>query len=292
LSSPTLWRRSAIRQAVDVVHANPAEHASTRKRLGDREHCLRDLGYFRTYRHQVVDGEEAPHVSFGIPPERELVVLERQCAEQVPRGPGTRWPVRTQRERAVEVPHRVTGGLQTQLSRLHRIRKGPAEARHDHPFVSRLPVDVEEPGLGGDAAAPQHLPPPAVAVRLGRGDVVRHDVHQQPHAMATGRLPKAPQGGLATECIAHGRRIDHVVAVRTAVHRLRHRREVEVADSEVRQRAHGTLGGGEAEVGSQLDAVGGDRRRVGRHDPILAHGSARSGTVFFSPPRDVPIKGR
>ena len=73
--------------------------------------------------------------------------------------------------------------------------------RQPHPPLARLPVDVEEAGVAGVAAAGEEVPPPGVGGGHLDPHVVGHHVDQQPHPPLVDdarqpleRLPRAAGG--------------------------------------------------------------------------------------------------
>ena len=110
-------------------------------------------------------------------------------------------------------------------------------------------VDVEE------ALAQLRIGPEAVG-GIGR-HVVGYDVEHDPHAGAVSRGRQLPEGRLAAEIVGEPRRVDDVVAVRRAGARLQRRAQVQVRDPEVAQIGDQLGGGREAELGGQLQPVGG-----------------------------------
>ena len=77
------------------------------------------------------------------------------------------------------------------------------------------------------------------------------------------RVAERAQRALAAELLRDPARVDDVVAVRRAVPRLEHRREVEVADAELAQvRARARARRRSVSVGAELEPVGRAQRRV------------------------------
>jgi hypothetical protein len=93
------------------------------------------------------------------------------------------------------------------------------------------------------------------------GEVVGDDVDHDAEAVAAAHLRQPGEALLAAELVAQARRVDGVVAVGRPRHRLRDRRQVEVADAEGGEVGDGL--GGRREVGlrRELPPVGGDELR-------------------------------
>ena len=73
------------------------------------------------------------------------------------------------------------------------------------------------------------------------------------------RLAQHVVAGGAAELVAHEVVVDHVVAVRRAGRGGERRRDVDVGDAELGEIGHERGGVGEAEVGCELQAIGGER---------------------------------
>ena len=89
--------------------------------------------------------------------------------------------------------------------------------------LHRMPVDVEEAREARARAVLEHVEPPRVR-RLRDAHVVRHEVHDVPHAARVQRVDPRPVLLVGADLRVEPRRIGDVVAVRAAGHRLQIRR--------------------------------------------------------------------
>lgn len=131
-----------------------------------------------------------------------------------------------------------------------------------HDAVVARPVDVEEVRVRTRAAVLEHVEPPAVAAARNR-HVIRHDVDNHRHALGAHRGGQAVEPIVAAQGGRHALGVHRVVAVGRALGGLEDRRQVEVADAELREVRHHGDGVVERERGAQLQPVGRAPRRHG-----------------------------
>ena len=135
-----------------------------------------------------------------------------------------------------------------------------AEERHQHTFLQigaiRVPVDVEPSGRDGVRTPFEDIEPVGV---VGPADahVVRHEVEDLAEAIGLQGRVHAGIGVCIAKLVVERIVVHDVVAVRAAGPRLEIGRGIEVADAKLGQvgREPGSIV--EAEVGRELQAVGG-----------------------------------
>ena len=120
-------------------------------------------------------------------------------------------------------------------------------------------VDVEE------ALAQGRVGPERVGVVSGH--VVGHEIEHDPQPRGVRGRGQLPEGLLAAEIRRDPRRVHDVVAVGRAGPRLQRGGQVEVTDAEIAQIGDALARGREAEVGGELQAVGGAQRDAGPTRP-------------------------
>src|SRR5579875_824652 len=117
------------------------------------------------------------------------------------------------------------------------------------------PVHVEIAGIDRRRPVLQDVPPPTVVWRRHR-----HVVWDYVHYLAEAGHPKGALeclvALLAPELFVDSRRVHNVVAMRAPPGGLQHRREVDVAHSQLRKVRRDLRSVGEAEAGVQLEPVG------------------------------------
>ena len=96
----------------------------------------------------------------------------------------------------------------------------------------------------------EHRPPPRVLG--GGGHVVGHDVEHQPQARAVRRLDEDVEGLGPSQLVAQSVRVDDVITVGAARHRLEAGRQVEMAHAEIAQIGHERGRVPKTELGPQL----------------------------------------
>ena len=184
------------------------------------------------------------------------------------------------------VAHRERAGLaleaEHELATLQHRAVRIAEDRNQHLAreigILRIPVDVEERGIGRCGTVLQHIHPPGVVVSHDR-HVVRHDVAQVAHAVARKRVDhRVEVRGRADLRIQH-RVVDDVVAVSAARPRPQIGRAIEVADAEGRKIGDERRRVREPELAVKLNAIrcARDRRGKERND-LRALAGTRIGT--------------
>ena len=242
--------RARAGQAIDVVDAQPVQHAFPNQLQRQRMHGVEDFVVFHTHAHQFADFEEAPPVDLlgrGAPP-REPVMLAFQQIMQTRRA--VRRAIRCAVRCAVRcagikrradgsgvIPSRSRAGGQGQMLSARfdgiaisgrgvvnqsdvaggqRLAIRLAQHRQQHfavqRCVSRLPVDVERAGVAALRAMPQHIGPPRV--RGVGGHVVGHDVGNQPQAVPVRRVGQPAQRGLAAQFRIDALMVNDVVTMR------------------------------------------------------------------------------
>ena len=97
--------------------------------------------------------------------------------------------------------------------------------------LRRVPVDVEERGVGRAAPVLEHVVPPVV-VRAGDAHVVGDDVHDEAHAALLQRRRQRVQVAVRADLGVQARMVDDVVAVHAAGPRDQEGRGVDVRDAQ------------------------------------------------------------
>ncbi len=138
-----------------------------------------------------------------------------------------------------------------ELSAVMVTQEGQQQDRVPAPvaYLGRAPVHVKIAGVDARRPVLEDVPPPPVVPR-GHGHVIGDHVEYLPEARLSQRLLELEVALLASQLFVHSRRVDHVVAVGTALGRLQHRRQVDVAYPELGQ-------------------ITGYRRRVGEIEPRM-----------------------
>ena len=114
----------------------------------------------------------------------------------------------------------------------------------------------------------QNAHPPCVVLR--RGHVIRDDVEKKAETACRGFLVQRREIFFAAQLRIQGHRVDDIVAMRTPLARLQDRRQVEIADAQLREIRHDALRTGKREAGVELQAVrgAGDAVHFGSRFPV------------------------
>ena len=134
--------------------------------------------------------------------------------------------------------------LRARLDLNHALHQGLSvwllQDRQEHPVAyetgQRAPVDVEEVCRGTRWTLTKDLAPERVALGIG-GHVIRHDVEHHAHVVDAQGVGEPAPGGLTAQFPIDAAVINDVVAVRAARARGVNRREIHMADTQLR---HGT----------------------------------------------------
>ena len=207
-----------IGEAVDVIDAQPVDHALGIEAQRQGMNCLESLAPLHAQAHELVDVEEATPVDAiaGHAPRGEPVVL---AGQQIGETSAPLDAAIGKGKQLVEVAKRGTAlrvGADRKVARRDRLVEGTTQDRQQHLRgpLARVPVDVEPFGMTAGATVAQHVPPPGIA-QVG-GHVIGHDVEDQAQSVAAERRGKRQQPLLAAQFGIHATRIDHVVAVHRA----------------------------------------------------------------------------
>src|SRR5579863_1495055 len=158
--------------------------------------------------------------------------------------------------------------LETKLkfSRLQLLAILRAKHRRKEFAVLGRPVDVEPGCISGIGAPFQNVEPERI-VGAPHADVIGHDVENSTELMAAERVNHRHEILFDAEFRIELVVIGDVVAVHTAWPRLENRREIDVADAELRKVGRNFCGVVEAEAGVELQAIG---RARGGHSGVTA----------------------
>jgi hypothetical protein len=157
--------------------------------------------------------------------------------------------------------------LQLELARLEHLAVLVAEHRQGdlaaHAARARVPVDVEERGVGAVRPPFQHVQPPRVV--RAHAHVVGHEVEQEPHVVRLQLGDQRLEPRLVAELGIEAIEVDHVIAVGRAGPRHGERRGVEMAHAERGQVRHDAARIVEPEVPVELEPIGRARHVRWRH---------------------------
>ncbi len=247
----------------------------------------KDLGVLRSQPGEIVDCEEAPVVELlgRYPPAGEPVMLLLEDLVQRVRIPIGDVEIvglgaGSERERVVAVPHDrfAIGVVESQLTLGEHPSIVVAEDGNEYVakqlVLRRIPVDVEERGVGTVGAVLEDVPPPRVGAVVD-GHVVGHDVENVAHPVLCEGCEQTFVRLGPPELLVDARVVDDVVTVRAAGARLQVGRAVEVTYPEVCKIGDDRRGVVEAEAGVKLHTVGRTRsRRCGRPSAVIRHAGA------------------
>ncbi len=177
---------------------------------------FKNAGRFHTDARQGGDSEEAPVVQLGVgpPPAHQLVVL---AVMDVLRGVPGRIRAGGQREPVVVVPQLAVHDFQL-VQVIVRAQHGQA-----HLAPGEVPFDVERVRVRRVLAFLQQGPPPGVLRGRGYAHMVRHNVHQDTHAVLAGGCREGQEPFRAAAFGVDGGRVGHVIAVVRALFRRQDR---------------------------------------------------------------------
>ena len=182
-----------------------------------------------------------------------------------------------QGEQPIVVPHHqaVANDVELQFAAFHHravvVAEDGEKESVGHVVGAVLPVDVEPVRISARPAETEHVPP--LLVVGVRSHVVGHHVEDESEAALVQRGDHPPEPVLAPQLVVEQVVVDHVVAVRRAGDGIEHRRGVDVRHAELVEVVDEECDVGEAEVGGQLESVGGDERWCRQRHPADSTGT-------------------